>query len=341
MKKLNIILALSLIGVSANALAKDSLAHQMWQFAYPDSHIPKQIPRHAKRAMAQPYGKKKGNVIFTDKENGNYFHTITIDADYGNGYLLLHTRLADEERTFSDEIVAFKDSKGKYTFFNSDVSYLKGYGIGKCTIYPNGRKFISNRPLHKVFPKITMQTFAPNIRDKALKDILSNLDVRFPRKGTTVTASIEPLQNRLGEPSRLQNILVDWAKQLNDKQSLNALMHGQPLNSDDGQVLAKMLQVYAGKNSEIKQETTRKEALEFLRRLEGFYNQNKRFKFSRIKLAWDRQQGRFHLANKIPTKHLSFYDYIVSLPRVEPSEIQSLRGFTCYDENYHGYGYIQ
>ncbi len=355
MKKLNIILALSLMSISANALAKESMVHQMWRFSYPDYNIPKQIPRHAKRAMADPYGnKQKDDVIFTDKENNDYYETITVDADYGNGYLLLHTRLADEERTFSYEVVAFKDSKGKYTFFKNDVSYLKGYGIADCTIYPRGRTFRSNRPLQKVFPKLTIQTFAPDVAVQSVKAPLFYLDMTFPRKGTTVTATIKPLgyllkmdnpkplfygnwDNAPDYPDNLRNSLIAWVKHLNDKQSLNALINGQALNSDDEQALEKMLQSYVDSYTHMTQESTRKEAIEILQWFNEAYHVEKHLKFNRIALAWDRKQRRFHVAKKIPAKQStasSFYDYLINLPDFKIE-------YTCFNENQHGYGYRQ
>lgn len=375
MKTLNVILAVSLLGISANALAKESLAHQMWRLAYPNDgfDLPNTIPPNAKKVYDQYLGDKNFKLIFvnSNKELDCYSSDIsyqtTIDADYGNGYLLLHNYPCEGEGVTSEEIVAFKDNKGKYTIFDSDVSYLKGYGIAECTIYPYGRTFSSNRPLQQVLPKLSIETFVPDFDLQSLEDPLYYLDVNFPRKGTTVTATIRPLFSPLyhlkGEKinrngsliygefeiqsyndiGTLINIIAEWAKQLQDTQSLNALLNRQPLNSDDKQALIKIIEKHRD-DLELLQmaeptdmQTVLQENLpEVMQLLNNIYRTESKRRYRSIELAWDRKQRRFHISKKIPASNqpASLYDYVISLAGFQSH-------FECFDENYHGYGYMQ
>ncbi|PIE45001.1 MAG: hypothetical protein CSA45_04350, partial [Gammaproteobacteria bacterium] len=69
------------LSVASFADKQPSLVQQMWRFAYPSYTIPKHIPLNAKRAVTP-----RDHLIFTDKD-GDYYETITIKSDYGNGYL--------------------------------------------------------------------------------------------------------------------------------------------------------------------------------------------------------------------------------------------------------------
>ncbi len=363
MKKFNIILVLLLISVSANVLAKESLAHQMWQFAYPSAQIPKTIPYHAKTALGKY---RRGEiVVVTFSKNGQKANDneekIVINADYGNGYLLLRTvgiRGSDKEEVLSgNEIVAFKDGKGNYTIFNSDISQMKQYG-GQCTLFPMGKSFTSNRPLSATFPEINLQTFAPDVVISSAQAPLHYLSVDFPNKGTTVTATAKPLLYLLSEPQQKGallaygdlgqtvvgdsnvwvHLLVDWVKQIGDEQSVNALLSGEAMNSADEQALTRILQEHVQEfrtpdiTEEAQMQTLRQQHLPMvLRWLDKVYQVEKNMRYRSVKLVWDRKQGRFHIAKKIPAKQppTSLYAYLIALPELGTE-------YYCYD-GYRGY----
>ncbi|PIE45973.1 MAG: hypothetical protein CSA45_01210 [Gammaproteobacteria bacterium] len=237
---------------------------------------------------------------------------------------------------------------------------MKQHG-GQCTLFPSGKSFTSNKPLSSTFPNISLQTFAPDVAIKSAQAPLHYLAVNFPRQGTTVTATAKPLIYLLSEPQQKNallvygdlglalvgdsnvwvDLLVDWVKQISDRQSVSALLTGEAMNSDDERALTRILQTHVEGFPE--SDKTEMEQVQMLRQqhlpmvlqwLDKVYQVEKNLRYRSVKLAWDKKQGRFHITEKIPASQppASLYDYMTRLPDLGTE-------YVCYDEHQGYYEY--
>ncbi len=339
MKKLNLILALFAISLSANVWAESkqpSLAHQMWQFAYPDYQPPKHIPRQAKEVIFT--NDKK--IIFPTEDNkakaGNIEYTEVV-ADYPNGYLSV---IYDDGSM--TEVVAFKDRLGSYALFKEEARSSNPDCIG----YSEGQEIYSNYPVEDNFPDIKLQTFIPTFSpaDYSLYTPIYYLDMDFPRRGTTVTATLIPLnypsfvawQKDIGRQdsdgditsplaygnvefieslSNGQYILNAWITRLVDKQSLYYALAGDfdAMNRQDSKALAQLL---AENPNDLFYE--KKHLSELLQDYQKIYAIDKQIKYRQLKLVWNKDSASFRIVKKIPNHApvaKSFYDYLMRRTR--------------------------
>lgn len=319
---LNFGIGLIFILFSAFAGAEQaSLARQMWQFAYPEHKIPKTIPS----VIHSINDNKQGNVLDFSPQKASGQAVTTVNADYANGYIFLDYKGKYGFRQ-QREIIAFKDNQGRYTFFDHDV-------LGKdkgCTVFISGRAFHSNRPMASVFPKITLQTFAPDIAEIPSLGAVYYLDIAFPHRGSITTATLAPLGypnainsselviygdfEAVDSPSNGRAILWRWLHQLTDKQSITQALNGEfdKVNQADRQALKQLF--VDDPNDLFNQE---KHMTQLLQQLKSIYDLEKHIKYRSLKLDWDKDKARFHIIKKIPNKQAvpsTFIDYLLSLP---------------------------
>ncbi|GAB5554542.1 MAG: hypothetical protein Sapg2KO_41330 [Saprospiraceae bacterium] len=252
--------------------------------------------------------------MFEDMDDDGVLDFDQID-DARNGYLQISGSWPTCGCSCSSTVGAYKNSKGDYTFLQSDQ-----------VICDWERKISSNRPIEDLLPEgFGIHSFTSEPVEDQLNGSAFFLDFEIPRKGTDTKVKLELIPFGLfvkgdqligfgykqQQPYKRFHGIRKIAANLENVATMDHLLNGRfdKISLADQQLIQNQI------NKEGIGFNTQSELRESLIMLENIYEIYKQLETTELTLGWNRTESRFFIKGKgEELEKQSFIDFLLTSP---------------------------